>query len=592
MKDFLKFTLATVTGIILSSIVLFIIGMVTLFGIMAASDTETIVKKNSVMILDLNGTLVERTQEDPLGILSQLFNDDSNTYGLDDILSSIKKAKENKDIKGIYLQANSLGTSYASLQEIRNALLDFKESGKFVIAYADSYTQGLYYLSSAADKVLLNPKGMIEWRGIASTPLFYKDLLQKIGVEMQVFKVGTYKPAVEPFTATEMSPANREQVTAFISSIWSQVTKGVSASRNIPVDSLKAYADRMLMFYPAEESVRCGLADTLVYRNDVRDYLKRLVDIDEDDNLSLLGLGDMINVRKNVPKDKSGNIIAVYYASGEITDYPGSTTSEEGIVGSKVIRDLRKLKDNDDVKAVVLRVNSPGGSAFASEQIWYAVKELKTKKPVIVSMSDYAASGGYYISCGADTIVAEPTTLTGSIGIFGMVPNVKELTDKIGLSYDVVKTNKYADFGNIMRPFSEGEKALLQMMVAEGYDTFITRCAEGRHTTKEAIEKIAEGRVWTGEAAKELGLVDELGGIDKALDIAVAKARVGGYTIVSYPEKKDVLSSLLDTKPTNYVESQLLKSKLGEYYRQFGLLTNLKEQSMIQARVPFELNIK
>ena len=592
MKDFLKFTLATVTGIILSSIVLFIIGMVTLFGIMAASDTETIVKKNSVMILDLNGTLVERTQEDPLGILSQLFNDDSNTYGLDDILSSIKKAKENKDIKGIYLQANSLGTSYASLQEIRNALLDFKESGKFVIAYADSYTQGLYYLSSAADKVLLNPKGMIEWRGIASTPLFYKDLLQKIGVEMQIFKVGTYKSAVEPFIATEMSPANREQVTTFISSIWSQVTKGVSASRNIPVDSLKAYADRMLMFYPAEESVRCGLADTLVYRNDVRDYLKRLVDIDEDDNLSLLGLGDMINVRKNVPKDKSGNIIAVYYASGEITDYPGSTTSEEGIVGSKVIRDLRKLKDNDDVKAVVLRVNSPGGSAFASEQIWYAVKELKTKKPVIVSMGDYAASGGYYISCGADTIVAEPTTLTGSIGIFGMVPNVKELTDKIGLSYDVVKTNKYADFGNIMRPFSEGEKALLQMMVAEGYDTFITRCAEGRHTTKEAIEKIAEGRVWTGEAAKELGLVDELGGIDKALDIAVAKARVGGYTIVSYPEKKDVLSSLLDTKPTNYVESQLLKSKLGEYYRQFGLLTNLKEQSMIQARVPFELNIK
>ena len=592
MKDFLKFTLATVTGIILSSIVLFIIGMVTLFGIMAASDTETIVKKNSVMILDLNGTLVERTQEDPLGILSQLFNDDSNTYGLDDILSSIKKAKENEDIKGIYLQANSLGTSYASLQEIRNALLDFKESGKFVIAYADSYTQGLYYLSSAADKVLLNPKGMIEWRGIASTPLFYKDLLQKIGVEMQIFKVGTYKSAVEPFIATEMSPANREQVTTFISSIWSQVTEGVSASRNIPVDSLKAYADRMLMFYPAEESVRCGLADTLVYRNDVRDYLKRLVDIDEDDNLSLLGLGDMINVRKNVPKDKSGNIIAVYYASGEITDYPGSATSEEGIVGSKVIRDLRKLKDNDDVKAVVLRVNSPGGSAFASEQIWYAVKELKTKKPVIVSMGDYAASGGYYISCGADTIVAEPTTLTGSIGIFGMVPNVKELTDKIGLSYDVVKTNKYADFGNIMRPFSEGEKALLQMMVAEGYDTFITRCAEGRHATKEAIEKIAEGRVWTGEAAKELGLVDELGGIDKALDIAIAKARVGGYTIVSYPEKKDVLSSLLDTKPTNYVESQLLKSKLGEYYRQFGLLTNLKEQSMIQARVPFELNIK
>ena len=582
MKDFLKFTLATVTGIILSSIVLFIISMVTLFGIMSASDTETIVKKNSVMMLDLNGTLVERTQEDPLGILSQLFGDESNTYGLDDILSSIQKAKENENIKGIYLQASSLGTSYASLQEIRNALLDFKESGKFVIAYADSYTQGLYYLSSAADKVLLNPKGMIEWRGIASAPLFYKDLLQKIGVEMQVFKVGTYKSAVEPFIATEMSPANREQVTAFITSIWGQVTEGVSASRNIPVDSLNVYADRMLMFYPSEESVKCGLADTLIYRNDVRNYLKKLVEIDEDDNLPIVGLSDMMNVKKNVPKDKSGNIVAVYYASGEITDYPSSATSEDGIVGSKVIRDLRKLKDDTDVKAVVLRVNSPGGSAFASEQIWHAVKELKTKKPVIVSMGDYAASGGYYISCIADTIVAEPTTLTGSIGIFGIIPNVKGLTDKIGLSYDVVKTNKYADFGNIMRPFNEDERSLLQMMITEGYDTFISRCAEGRHMTKEAIEKIAEGRVWTGETAKKLGLIDELGGIDKALDIAV----------VSYPAKQDFFSSLLDTKPTNYVESQLLKSKLGEFYQQFGLLKNLQEQSMIQARIPFELNIK
>jgi len=587
MKDFLKFTLATVTGIILSSIVLFIIGMVTLFGIVSTADTETIVKKNSVMMLDLNGVLVERTQESPLGILSQLFSDDSNTYGLDDILSSIKKAKENENIKGIYLQASMLGTSYASLQEIRNALLDFKESGKFIIAYGDSYTQGLYYLSSVADKVLLNPKGMIEWKGIASAPLFYKDLLQKIGVEMQIFKVGTYKSAVEPFISTEMSPANREQVTAFINSIWGQVTEGVSASRSLPVDSLNALADRMLMFYPAEESVQCGLADTLIYRNDVRNYLKQWVDLKEDDRLPVLGLSDMINVKKNMPKDKSGNIVAVYYASGEITDYSGSSTSEEGIVGTKVIRDLRKLKDDEDVKAVVLRVNSPGGSAFASEQIWHAVKELKTEKPVIVSMGDYAASGGYYISCVADTIVAEPTTLTGSIGIFG-----KELSEKIGLTYDVVKTNKFSDFGNIMRPFNQDEKTLMQMMITQGYDTFVNRCAEGRHMSKEAIEKIAEGRVWTGEAAKELGLVDVLGGIDTALEIAVRKAGIEGYTVVSYPAKQDLLSSLLNTKPTNYVESQILKSKLGEYYQQFGMLKNLKERSMIQARIPFELNIK
>ena len=409
---------------------------------------------------------------------------------------------------------------------------------------------------------------------------------------MQFSAETPYKSAVEPFISTEMSPANREQGTAFINSIWGQVTEGVSASRSLPVDSLNALADRMLMFYPAEESVQCGLADTLIYRNDVRNYLKQWVDLKEDDRLPVLGLSDMINVKKNMPKDKSGNIVAVYYASGEITDYSGSSTSEEGIVGTKVIRDLRKLKDDEDVKAVVLRVNSPGGSAFASEQIWHAVKELKTEKPVIVSMGDYAASGGYYISCVADTIVAEPTTLTGSIGIFGMVPNVKELSEKIGLTYDVVKTNKFSDFGNIMRPFNQDEKTLMQMMITQGYDTFVNRCAEGRHMSKEAIEKIAEGRVWTGEAAKELGLVDVLGGIDTALEIAVRKAGIEGYTVVSYPAKQDLLSSLLNTKPTNYVESQILKSKLGEYYQQFGMLKNLKERSMIQARIPFELNIK
>ena len=592
MKDFFKFTLATVTGIILSSIVLFFIGIMVIFGIVSSSDTETVVKKNSVMMLDLNGILVERTQESLENVLSMLTGDNSNVYGLDDILASIKKAKENENIKGIYIQASALGSPYASLQAIRNALTDFKESGKFIIAYSDGYTQGLYYLSSVADKVILNPKGMIEWRGIASAPIFYKDLLQKVGIEMQIFKVGTYKSAVEPFIATEMSPANREQVTEFIGSIWGQVVSGVSDSRNISPDSLNAYADRMLMFYPAEESVKCGLADTLIYKNNVRDYLKQLANVDKDDRLPILGLDDMINVKKNVPKDKSGDIVAVYYASGEITDQSGSAASEDGIVGNKVIRDLRKLKDDKDVKAVVLRVNSPGGSAFASEQIWHAVKELKAEKPVIVSMGDYAASGGYYISCVADTIVAEPTTLTGSIGIFGMVPNVKELADKVGITYDVVKTNKFADFGNLMRPFNNDEKALMQMMITEGYDTILTRCAEGRHMTKEAIGKIAEGRVWTGETAKKLGLVDELGGIDKALDIAVKKANLNGYTVVSYPEKKDFLSTLLDTKPTNYVESQLMKSKLGDYYKDFSLLKNLSERSMIQARVPFELNIK
>lgn len=540
MKDFLKFTLATITGIIVSSVILFFLSILVLFSMASTTESETIVKKNSIMMLDLQGTLYERNPEDPLSLL---FSDDYIVYGLDDILSSIKKAKENENIKGIYIQANYLTCGYSSLEEIRDALQDFKESGKFIVAYADTYTQGLYYLSSVADKVLLNPKGMIEWKGLAASPIFYKDLLDKIGVEMQIFKVGTYKSAVEPFIATEMSPANREQITVYLNSIWEQITKDVAASRNISVDELNAAADRMMLFQPAEESVKCGLADTLIYKNDVRNYLKHMAGIDEDDDLPVLGLEAMTNVKKNVPKDKSGNIVAVYYASGEIIDYettsPLASGTEPMIVASEVIKDLRKLKDDKNVKAVVLRVNSPGGSAYGSEQIWYAVSELKKEKPVIVSMGDYAASGGYYISCNADTIVAEPTTLTGSIGIFGMFPNVKGLTDKIGLKFDVVKTNQYADFGALGRPMNDGEKSLMQMYVNQGYDLFLTRCSDGRDINKEDLDKIAQGRVWTGSTAKELGLVDELGGLDKALEIAINKAGIeSGYTVMSYPAPK------------------------------------------------------
>lgn len=594
MKDFLKFTLATITGIIVSSVILFFLSILVLFSMASTTESETIVKKNSIMMLDLQGTLYERNPEDPLSLL---FSDDYIVYGLDDILSSIKKAKENENIKGIYIQANYLTCGYSSLEEIRDALQDFKESGKFIVAYADTYTQGLYYLSSVTDKVLLNPKGMIEWKGLAASPIFYKDLLDKIGVEMQIFKVGTYKSAVEPFIATEMSPANREQITVYLNSIWEQITKDVAASRNISVDELNAAADRMMLFQPAEESVKCGLADTLIYKNDVRNYLKRMAGIDEDDDLPVLGLEAMTNVKKNVPKDKSGNIVAVYYASGEIIDYettsPLASGTEPMIVASEVIKDLRKLKDDKNVKAVVLRVNSPGGSAYGSEQIWYAVSELKKEKPVIVSMGDYAASGGYYISCNADTIVAEPTTLTGSIGIFGMFPNVKGLTDKIGLKFDVVKTNQYADFGALGRPMNDGEKSLMQMYVNQGYDLFLTRCSDGRDINKEALDKIAQGRVWTGSTAKELGLVDELGGLDKALEIAINKAGIeSGYTVMSYPAPKGFFESLMETRPDNYVKARMLSGKIGEYYKPFNVLENFDKCERIQARIPFELNIQ
>lgn len=588
MKDFFKFTLATITGIILTSIVMFVISIIVVFSMLSSTETETVVKKNSIMMLDLNGSLVERTSDN---IFKELFDKENSTYGLDDILASIKKAKENDDIKGIYIQATSLNANFASLQEIRDALNDFKKSGKFIVAYSDNYTQGMYYLSSVANKVLLNPKGAIEWRGLASQPLFLKGLLEKLGIEMQVFRVGTYKAAVERFSATEMSPANREQVTAYITSIWNEIITDVAASRKISVDSLNNYANRMLMFYPAEQTVKSGMADTLIYKNDVRDYLKQLVKIDKDDDLAVLGLDEMINVKKNTPKDKSGNIIAVYYAFGEI-DGGSSSTDEDGIISNEVIKDLRELKEDKDVKAVVLRVNSPGGSAFGSEQIWEAVCQLKKEKPVIVSMGDYAASGGYYISCAADTIVAEPTTLTGSIGIFGLIPNAKGLTDKLGLSFDVVKTHKFADFGNIMRGMNTDEQTLLQMYINQGYDLFVSRCAEGRKMSKNEIEKIAEGRVWTGEAAKKIGLVDLLGGIDKALEIAVKKAKVEGYTVVGYPDRKNVLQELLNSKPGNYIESRMLKSQLGDYYNGFSMLKNLEKADFMQARVPFELNIK
>lgn len=593
MKEFFKYTLATVTGIILTTIVMCLISAITIFGIVASSDTKTKVEKNSIMMLDLNGTLVERNQENLKGVMGKLFSSDYETYGLNDILASIAKAKENSDIKGIYIRANMLASSFASLQEIRNALKDFRSTGKFIVVYSDNYTQGLYYLSSVANKIILNPQGAVQWKGLAVTPMFYKNLLDKIGIEMQVFKVGTYKSATEPFLRDQMSPADREQMTSLLGSLWNEVLASVSESRKISKDSLNTLADRMLMFHPSEECLTSKLVDTLMYRNDVRDYLKKLVKIDKDEDLNILSLEDMINVEKNVPKDKSGNVIAVYYASGEIIDEANfSSSSEDMIVGSKVIRDLRDLKEDDDVKAVVLRVNSPGGSAFASEQIWKAIKDLKTKKPVIVSMGDYAASGGYYISSIANTIIAEPTTLTGSIGIFGMIPNAQGLSNKLGLTFDVVKTNAHSDFGLVMRPLNDSEKTLMQMKITEGYNTFIKRCAEGRKMKPSNIEKIAQGRVWSGVIAKKLGLVDELGGIDKAIALAKKKAGIKECSIIDYPDTQNMFSTILEKKADNYVETKLLQSNMGEYYKGFSFIRNINQKASIQARLPFELIIK
>lgn len=586
MKEFLRSTLATITGVLICGFIFIILGVTMLAGFVASSESETLVMPNSVFTLELKGTVQERYQPSPV---DQFFEDQISTYGLEDILNSIQKAKEDEQIKGIYLHTGALACSTASLQAIHRALADFKQSGKFLIAYADMYTQGGYYLASVADKVIVNPVGSLSWHGLASETMFLKDFLAKIGVKMQIFRVGTYKSAVEPMTNTEMSPANREQTQAFLESMWKNIVDDVAVSRNISVDSLNLLADQNMDLRPAEDYVRCGLADTLMYKDEVLSYLKSLAGLTEEDNLQTLSLDEMTRVKSVTPRSKTRDVVAVYYAYGEIDN---GSSYDEGINSEKVAKDLRDLRKDKNVKAVVLRVNSPGGSAYGSEQIWREVSLLKAEKPVVVSMGDYAASGGYYISCAANKIVAEPTTLTGSIGIFGMMPDASELlTNKLGLHFDGVKTHKMADMGSMSRPFNAEESALMQQMVNQGYALFTKRCAEGRNIPLEELCKIAEGRVWTGSMAKELKLVDELGGLDTAIQLAAELGKVKDYKLKSYPAKQDFLTELLNTRTDRYIHGQLQET-FGEYYQGFEWLRHVKQSDRLQARLPFNMRIQ
>lgn len=596
MKDFFKYVLATVIGIVVAVVVIMFLGVLTIFGLASSSDKDVVIEDNSVLMLELNGIISERTPESfPLDFLTQLTPmGEETTLSLDDITSAIKKAKENEDIKGIYLLAGTLEAQPASVEAIRDALADFKESGKFIIAYADTYNQLEYYIASLADKVLLNPKGVLDWHGLAGMNIFYKDLMDKLGIEMQIFKVGTFKSAVEPYMLSEMSDANREQTAAYIGSIWQKFSDEVATSRNLSKDALNQIAEEGAMFKTGEELMAAGLVDSLIYKNDMRVYLNRYMGLEEDKKVSAYSVSDMRGVKRNTPRDRSGNIVAVYYAVGDI-DGGGSVlpTTDEGINSEKVIKDLRKLKDDDDVKAVVLRVNSPGGSAYGSEQIWYAISQLKEKKPVIVSMGDFAASGGYYISCNADTIVAEPTTLTGSIGIFGMVPNFQAVTKKIGVNIDIEKTNSLADMGSGFRPMTETEKALMQKTVERGYDLFTTHCAEGRGMTQEQIDAIGQGRVWTGTMALERGLVDVLGGLDDAIEIAVKKAGIEQYTLKSYPEQEGgLLSMFSDAVKDNTIRQQVLKGDAAKIFNDVYKISHLDKIDRIQARMPYNIVIK
>jgi protease-4 len=590
MKQFLKYVLATVTGIVLVMVIMGVLGAISLVGMAAASAGNTQVEENSVFTLSLSGQLDERAASNPL---SELTGQVSKNLGLDDILTAIKKAKDNEDIKGIYLEAGAfMADTPASAHAIREALLDFKKSGKWIIAYGDSYTQTTYYICSVADKLFLNPEGMVDWHGLSSSPYFVKDLLAKFGVKVQLCKVGKYKSAPEMLTADQMSEPNREQVTAYMSGVWKVMLNDVSKSRKISVDSLNAYADQFIALADQQRLVQTKMVDKLLYTDEVKGEVKKMLKIDADDDISQLTLSEMSGVKG---KKKEGEQIAVYYAYGEIVDTgTGSAMDDEhSIVANTVCKDLHKLMEDDDVKAVVLRVNSPGGSAYASEQIWHAVTQLKAKKPVVVSMGGYAASGGYYISCNANYIYTEPTTLTGSIGIFGMFPDFSGLLkDKLGVKFDEVKTNKHAAFGTIARPFNDEEMALLGNYIDRGYNLFRKRVADGRKLKVEQVEEIAQGRVWLGCDALPIKLVDAIGSLDDAVKKAAELAKLKEYHTSAYPNEPSWLDALLDIAGDKSYLDEQMEATLGEYYEPFKLVKSLNRQSAIQARLPFYMTVK
>lgn len=589
MKEFFKYVLATIVGIILTSIIFTIITIVSVAGMVASEGTNSAVPKNSVLRINLQGEIVDRAGEgSPMDILNQ---GENFTIGLDQALDALKKAAKNDRVKGIYLEAGSLGAYPADLQELRRALVEFKESGKWIVAYGDDYSRAAYYLCSVADEVFLNPIGSIDWSGMASQPIFYTGLMKKVGVKMQVFKVGTYKSAVEPFINTEMSEANREQTLSYLNSIWNGMQQDVAKSRKLDVETLNNLADTTTVLCEANVFVENKLADKLAYLSDVKEALKQRLELGEDDDLKFTNLAD-VAAGDNLG-DKVSEEVAVYYAYGEINDSQGRGFNQEHAITTKeTITDLQKLRKNKDVKAVVIRVNSPGGSAYASEQIWHEIQLLRAEKPVIISMGGLAASGGYYISCGANEIWAEPMTLTGSIGIFGMIPDASELlTQKLGLSFDVVKTNAMSDFGSLTRPFNANESAKLQAYINQGYELFTGRVAGGRGMAQDSVKAIAEGRVWTGEQAQKIGLVDKLGNLDDAIKAAAKLAELEKYTIGRYPSPEPWYMSLLNKSTNEYMEGQM-RAALGEYYPAFALVRRIGKMNPIQARMPFDPNIK
>lgn len=590
MKSFFKYVLATVTGMVLTFLLLLVVGSI-LIGVMvnsAMKDDSVTVVDNSILTMKLDYMVTERTVPNPFEDLDIPNFSVFRTLGLNDILHRLDAAAQDDKIKGILLDLSSVNAGFATMQEIRDALLEFKESGKFIVAYSEYYTQKAYFLASVADQVYIHPEGGLDFKGLATEISFLKGTLDKLGVDMQIVKVGTYKSAVEPLIQDQMSEANREQVTAYVQSIYQEFLSDISDSRQISTDSLHRLADQLLVTN-ASEAVQYGLADGVLYMDELLGELKGRLGLDEEADIRAVQLRQykpQIDVKERLRKDR----IAVLYAVGEITSGEGS---EEVIGSAKIARELRKLRKDEYVKGVVFRINSPGGSALASDVIWREVALLREEKTVIVSMGDVAASGGYYIAAAADSIFAQPNTLTGSIGVFGTIPNMQKLWNThLGITFDGVKTGKHADFlsGNFSRPLTRDEEAILQNEVNRVYETFIKRVADGRSLSIAQVDSIGQGRVWSGEQAVDIGLVDRLGSLEDAIVAAASKAGVEEYRVVNYPAIKDPFASLLG-RGGEQIRTWYGQTQFGPLYGQYTRLQSLLEQRGVVALLPFDITL-
>ncbi|WP_299578731.1 signal peptide peptidase SppA [Mucilaginibacter sp.] len=591
MKQFFKFVFASMLGFILASAIVVIVFIIFIVGIVdASSDKTVLVESNSVLQIKLTYPISERTPNNPLSGLGFLGIDGEKSLGLNDILANIKKAKTDSKIKGIFLDESFMSAGEATTEEIRNALIDFKKSGKFIIAYSEIYTQGFYYLASVADKVYINPKGIFDFKGFSSQITFLKGALDKLGIEAQIIKVGTYKSAVEPYFLTKMSAANRLQVNSYLGSLYDHFLTEISKSRKINKDSLFNIANELKVRLPGD-ALKYKLIDGLKYKDEILDELKKRAGVDTKDDLKSVELSDYgsSEIASGDKKENSKNRIAIVYASGDIVGGEG----DDNTIGSeRISKALRKVRLDNKVKAVVLRINSPGGSSLASDVIWREVMLTKKVKPIIVSMGDLAASGGYYIACAADSIIAEPNTITGSIGIFAVLPNMQKFfNNKLGITFDGVKTGKYSDLGDLSRPLTPEEKAILQNQVNQGYDSFTKAVAAGRNKTQAYVNSIGQGRVWTGTQAVKIGLVDRLGNINDAIASAAKKANIKKYKLVAYPEQKSFLNKF-GLGMSAEIKAHFIKSELGEnfkYYEQIKGVTQLMRTP--QARMPYDIEI-